>query len=395
MDNTIQQESQFTSGVYGKREVVIVRGQGATVWDETGRPYIDCVGGIGVANVGHSHPAIVQAVAEQAQTLLTCPEMFYNDRRAELLARLANVAPDGINRFFLCNSGTEAVEGAIKFARFSTERTGIVAAMRGFHGRTLGSLSATHKAAYRTPFLPLVPDFAHVPFNNIEQLETAVTANTAAVILEVVQGEGGVRVGDAAYFQTARRLCDETGALLILDEVQTGYGRTGRLFACQHLAITPDLLCLGKAIAGGVPMGAIGIGPRVATLPPGIHGSTFGGNPLACAAALAVLDVMEQEQLPARAAELGAYFRERLQAINSPLIREVRGLGLMVGVELKTHAKPVVAALMDSGILALTAGTTVIRLLPPLVITRDDLDRVVEALTAVLSQFAIGEATAA
>lgn len=387
MNNTIQQESQFSSGVYGKRQVVIVRGQGATVWDENGRRYIDCVGGIGVANVGHSHPAIVQAVAGQAQTLLTCPEMFYNDRRADLLARLAAVTPEGIDRFFLCNSGTEAVEGAIKLARFSTGRTGVVAAMRGFHGRTLGSLSATHKAAYRTPFLPLVPGFAHVPFNDTERLATAVTDNTATVILEVVQGEGGVRLGDPAYFQAARRLCDETGALLILDEVQTGYGRTGRLFACEHVGIAPDLLCLGKAIAGGVPMGAIGIGPGVAALPPGIHGSTFGGNPLACAAALAVLDVMEQEHLPARAAELGIYFRDRLQAIDSPLIREVRGLGLMVGVELKVRAKPVVNALMDSGILALTAGTTVIRLLPPLIISREELDTVVDALALTLSHF--------
>jgi acetylornithine/LysW-gamma-L-lysine aminotransferase len=384
--NTIQIESQFSSGVYGKRERVIVRGQGATVWDESGRPYIDCVAGIGVASVGHSHPAIVAAITAQAQTLLTCPEMFYNDRRAELLQRLAGRLPASLDRLFLCNSGTEAVEGAIKFARLSTGRGGVVAAMRGFHGRTLGALSATHKPQYREPFMPLVPGFSHVPFDNIERLETAVTNQTAAVILEVVQGEGGVRLASTDYLQAARRICDERGALLIFDEVQTGYGRTGRWFACEHSGVVPDLICLGKAIAGGVPMGAIGIGPRVTGLTPGVHGSTFGGNPLACAAALATLDVMEQEALPARAAELGAYFLQQLQTIQSPLIREVRGLGLMVGVELKVHAMPIVEALMDRGVLSLTAGTTVLRLLPPLVISRAELDAVVAALTAVLEE---------
>lgn len=384
--NTIQLETQHTSGVYGKRDVAIVRGVGAMVWDEAERPYIDCVAGIGVANVGHCHPAIVQAITAQAQTLLTCPEMVYNDRRAELLSRLTAVTPDGIDRFFLCNSGTEAVEAAIKFARFSTGRPGVVAAMRGFHGRTLGALSATHKAAYRAPFQPLVPEFTHVPFNNIARLETAVTSQTAAVILEVVQGEGGIRPADPAFFQAARCLCAERGALLIVDEVQTGYGRTGRMFAIEHMNVLPDLLCLGKAMAGGVPMGAVGIGACVADLPPGIHGSTFGGNPLACAAALAVLDVMAKEALPARAAALGSHFRQQLAAIQSPFIREVRGLGLMVGVELKVRAKPVVDALIQHGVLALTAGSTVIRLLPPLTISQTALDMVVMALTAVLEK---------
>jgi acetylornithine/LysW-gamma-L-lysine aminotransferase len=234
--------------------------------------------------------------------------------------------------------------------------------------------------------MPLVPGFSHVPFDNIARLETAVTDQTAAVILEVVQGEGGVRPASTEFLQAARRICDERGALLIFDEVQTGYGRTGRWFACQHSGVVPDLICLGKAMAGGVPMGAIGIGPRVTGLTLGVHGSTFGGNPLACAAALATLDVMEQADLPARAAELGAYFLGRLQAIQSPLVRGVRGLGLMVGVELKGHAMPIVEALMDRGVLSLTAGTTVLRLLPPLVISREELDGVVEALTAVLEE---------
>ncbi len=384
--NSIQLESQHTSGVYGKRELAIVRGEGALIWDEEGNEYIDCVAGIGVANVGHCHPAVSAAIAVQAQTLITCQEMFYNDKRAQLLDQLVTILPDGLDRIFLCNSGTEAIEGAIKFARLSTGRTGIVAAMRGFHGRTYGSLSATHKKEYREPFLPLVPGFSHVPFENVEKMRTAVTDQTAAVILEVVQGEGGVRPGSAAYFQAVRQICAETGALLILDEVQTGFGRTGRWFACQHVGVTPDLLALGKAIAGGVPMGAIALGPRMAELPVGVHGSTFGGSPLACAAALATLQVIQEENLVERSAELGAFFQARLQQIDSPLIREVRGVGLMVGIELKVRATPIVNELMARGVMTLTAGPTVLRLLPPLVITQAQLDAVVEIMEAILAE---------
>ncbi|MDX1687025.1 MAG: aspartate aminotransferase family protein [Candidatus Promineifilaceae bacterium] len=378
-------EEQYTSGVYVKRDRTIVRGRGARVWDEAGREYVDCVAGIGVANAGHCHPAIAEAIAEQAETLLSCPELFYNDRRARLLERLAEVTPGDVDRFFLCNSGTEAVEGALKFARLATGRSKVVAAMRGYHGRTLGALSATYDKKYRRPFVPLVPGFTHVPFDNVERAEKAVDEETAAVLVEIVQGEGGVRPGSPAYFQALRRLCDERGALLIIDEVQTGFGRTGRWFACEHVGVTPDLLCMGKAMAGGVPMGATGIGRRVTGIGPGAHSSTFGGNPLACAAALAALDVYEQEALPARAAEMGARFRRRLEAIDSRLIREVRGLGLMMGIELRIRAMPIVEALMEEGVLALTAGSTVLRLLPPLIIEWEDLERGAEAIEEVLA----------
>lgn len=378
-------EEQFSSGVYVKRDRVIVRGRGARVWDVEGRTYVDCVAGIGVANAGHCHPAITGAIAEQAQTILSCPELFYNDRRARLLERLAEVTPGDVDRFFLCNSGTEAVEGALKFARLATGRSKVVAAMRGYHGRTMGALSATYEKEYRRPFAPLVPGFTHAPFDNVERAEEAVDEETAAVLVEIVQGEGGVRPGSAAYFQALRRLCDEQGALLIVDEVQTGFGRTGRWFACEHMGVVPDLLCMGKAIAGGVPMGAVGIGRRVEGLRPGAHSSTFGGNPLACAAAVAALDVYEEEGLPERAAELGAWFRRRLEAVDSRLIRQVRGRGLMVGIELRVRARPVVEALMDEGVLALTAGSTVLRLLPPLVIEREELERVAQAIEEALA----------
>jgi acetylornithine/LysW-gamma-L-lysine aminotransferase len=379
-------ENEFSSGVYAKRDVAIVRGSGARIWDADGRSYIDCVAGIGVANIGHSHPVLVKAITEQAQRLITCQEMFYNDRRAELLEKLANIFPPGLNRFFLCNSGTEAIEGAIKFARLSTGRSNIVATQRAFHGRTLGALSATHKSKYRDPFVPLVPGFSHVPFGQFQPLAAAITDATASVILEIVQGEGGVRPGTTAYFQAVQELCNERGVLLIVDEVQTGFGRTGRWFAFEHMGIQPDIVCMGKAMAGGVPMGAIALGPRVVSLPASVHGSTFGGNPLACAAALATLHILLEEGLIARAADLGAYFMQRLQAIESPLIREVRGLGLMIGLELKARVMPLVKALSQQGVQVLTAGPTVIRLLPPLVISRQELDEVIAAVTEVLHE---------
>jgi len=354
------------------------------VWDAEGREYIDCIGGHGVANVGHANPAVAQAIAEQAQRLSVCPNGFYNDQRARLLAELVRIAPPGLEQVFLCNSGAEAVEAALKFARLSTGRTRVVAAMRGFHGRTLGALSATWRKQYREPFEPLVPGFTFAPYNRLERMEQAVDEETAAVILEVVQGEGGVIPGDGDYLRGVQALCRERGALFIADEVQTGFGRTGRMFACQHHGLQPDIVCLAKAIAGGLPMGAVLIGERVGEIPRKAHGSTFGGNPLACAAALATIDYIESEGLPQRAAELGARMMDGLRAIPSPLVREARGLGLMVGVELKCRAAPHLAKLAERGVLALSAGATVMRFLPPLVIGAEEVDAVVERAAAVL-----------
>lgn len=379
-------ESQYTSGVYAKRDLVITHGQGATLYDEDGNAYIDCVGGQGAANLGHAHPAIIAALAEQSQQLISCPEMFYNPQRAALEEKLIGIAPKNMQRIFLTNSGTESVEAAFKFARYTTKRRKIIATMRGFHGRSMGALSATWNKHYREPFMPLVPDFQHLPYNNLDKLEAALDDGTAAVILEVVQGEGGVHLGTSDYLQGAQSLCRERGVMLIIDEVQTGWGRTGKLLALEHHDLQPDLVTLAKSIAGGVPAGAVLIGERVGELSPGIHGSTFGGNPLAAACALAALDVQEKEQLPQRAAELGAYVLEELQKIESPLIREVRGLGLMIGIELKQKVAPYLQALTEKGILALPAGMTVIRLLPPLVIEKEQLDEVIAVLKEVLSE---------
>ncbi|HMB25344.1 MAG TPA: aminotransferase class III-fold pyridoxal phosphate-dependent enzyme, partial [Anaerolineales bacterium] len=279
----------------------------------------------------------------------------------------------------------EAVEAAFKFARISTGRKNFVVAMRAFHGRTYGALSATFNRKYRDGFEPLVPGFCHVAYNNIEALEKAVNDETAAVILEVVQGEGGVYPATAEYIQAARRICDERGALLIVDEIQTGFGRTGKMFAIQHYGVTPDLLTCAKSLAGGVPMGAVLIGHNVKNLTPGVHGTTFGGNPLACAAAIAALTVIQEDDLPGQSAAKGKYLMEKLQGINSPNIREVRGLGLMIGIEMKQKVAPYLKALQDKRIIAVNAGMSVIRLLPPLVITYEQIDHLVDVLTEVIA----------
>jgi acetylornithine/LysW-gamma-L-lysine aminotransferase len=379
----IASENKHTSGLYTKQPIVFVRGQGASLWDADGNEYIDCNSGHGVANLGHAHPKVAAAIAEQSIQLVTLFETFCNDKRAALMEKITSLVP-GLDKVFLCNSGTEAVEAALKFARLSTGRKNVIAAMRGFHGRTMGALSATFNKKYKEVFEPLVPGFSHVAYNNIEALDTAVTDQVAAVILEAVQGEGGVYPADPEYLQAARRICSERGALLIIDEVQAGLGRTGKMFAFQHSGITPDIVCVAKSLAGGLPMGAVLFGEAVKNLAPGLHGSTFGGNPLSCAAALAALTVIEEEDLPDQAAAKGAYLMEELKSIESPLIREVRGLGLMVGIEIKQKVASYLQALQEWRILALNAGLTTIRLLPPLVITREQLDRVVAALKEVL-----------
>lgn len=378
-------EDRHTSGLFAKRKLTLVRGEGLRVWDDRGREFFDYSAGYAVASIGHANPVLAEAVAEQSRRLISCTEIFYNDKRALLQRKLASLLPDGLDRFFFCNSGTEAVEAAIKFARMSTGKTDFVATYRAFHGRTLGSLSATHKRDYREPFEPLVPGFSHVRFNDIEAMAGAITEKTAAVIVEPVQGEGGVHPADPEYFRALRRLCDERGVLLILDEIQTGFGRTGAWFAFQHYGIVPDLLCLGKAIAGGVPMGALCIGPKIARVIRGAHGSTFGGNPLACAAALAAIRYIEENNLVENARERGEEFIAKLRTIHSPAIREVRGLGLMIGIDLKEKAQKYLQALQDQHrILALLAGPTVMRFLPPLTLTSKDVDRAIGAVRAVL-----------
>ncbi|HEY8757535.1 MAG TPA: aspartate aminotransferase family protein [Candidatus Limnocylindria bacterium] len=385
MADAIRREAAHTSGLYQKRDLALVRGDGAVVWDEAGRQFIDCVGGQGSGNLGHANAAVADALAAQARTLSFCTELFYNDRRAELYDRLARILPSSLDRIFLCNSGTEAVEGALKFARLATKRTKVVATMRGFHGKTMGALSATWGPEYRELFGPLLEGFSHIPFNKVEALDAALTTDTSAFIVEMVQGEGGVRPATREFIAEAARLCRERGVLLVVDEVQTGFGRTGTMFAIEQFGIVPDVLCLAKSIAGGIPMGAIAFSRALGELPKRSHSTTFGGNPLACAAAVATIDEHLRLGLAAAAAERGRQLHEGLVSIESPKIREVRGLGLIQGIELKENAGPTLKGLQDHGVLALGAGPTVVRYLPPLVISSAQIDAVIDATRAALA----------
>ena len=381
--NSSEQEKSFGIGVYASRGITLAKGSGATIWDDQGREYIDCTAGIGVASVGHGNVELVEAIEKQARDLITCAGVFPNDTRGQCMEKLVSISPEGLDRVFLCNSGTESIEGAIKFARQSTGRSNVVSAMRGFHGRTLGALSATAKKDYQEPFQPLVPGFVHAPYNRIDAFDQVINENTAAVVLELVQGEGGVRPADREFVSAVAEFCSSRGALLIIDEIQTGFCRTGRMFACEHYGVTPDILCLAKGMAGGVPMGAILVNDKVKTAI-GTHGSTFGGNPLACAAFLATVKIMEQQELAQRAAELGDEFVRKLIENQPKIVREVRHLGLMIGIELRKKAIPIIKQMQEQGILVLPAGSTVIRLLPPLVIEKKQLDVALEALVSVL-----------
>ncbi|MEW5960677.1 MAG: aspartate aminotransferase family protein, partial [Chloroflexota bacterium] len=342
----------------------------------------------GWANVGHSHPAISAAIQAQAEILVASQESSYNDQRALWMHELAQMLQNSLNWsdcvIHPSNSGTEANEAALKFARFHTGRKGFVAANRGFHGRTLGALSVTANKKYRDPFEPLLPGVTHVPYNNIEAMAEVVGDDTAAVIVEIVQGEGGVYPGSTEYFRSLRELCTARGALLIIDEIQTGVGRTGRWLACEHHGLSPDVVTLGKSIGGGLPLGVTAWRRELGKFETGAHGSTFGGGPLVCAASRAVIKVMAEEKLPERADALGAWLLGELRGLSSSQVREVRGLGLMIGLELRGKVTPVLQQLMERGVWALPAGLNVLRLLPPLVIEQADLERVVSTIGKLL-----------
>ncbi|MFH1194645.1 MAG: acetylornithine/succinylornithine family transaminase [bacterium] len=378
---SLQQKYEFD--VYPKRDLVIVKGKDAKLWDDNGNEYIDMAAGIGVANIGHANQKVTDALKKQAETLTVCPGTFYNDTKALFLEKLISIAPKNLGKAFLTNSGAEAMEGAIKFARITTKKTKFVFAMKGFHGRTMGALSATYKPEYREGFEPFLPGFSNIPYNNFEKLAAAIDEDTAGIILELVQGEGGINIGDKEYFTAVRKLCDEKGILLIIDEIQTGFCRTGKMFAIEHFGIEADMMTVAKSIGGGFPMGAILCSEKI-KVATGKHGSTFGGNPLACAAGLASIDFMLENKLWEQAEAKGKYFVDKLSLQSLSKVREIRRLGLMVGIEIKEKVQPILMELMNRGVVALPAGTTVLRLLPPLVISYEDLDKVSEILVNIL-----------
>ena len=382
-------EQNVMSNVYAKKPVVIVKGKADLVWDINGDEYIDCTGSYGSCIVGYCHPKVVEAITSQSQKLTSCHGFMYNDSRSEFLERIAKIAPDDLQKVFLSNSGSEAVECALKLARKYTGKKEIIAMMGAYHGKTFGSLSATWDRKYRDPFMPLVPEIKHVPYGNIEKLTENVGAQTAAVIAEPIQGESGVKVPPEDYLKNLREVCDEKSVLLILDEIQTGFGRTGKTFAFQHFGIVPDITCLAKGVAGGIPIGlTLSRKEIMASLKIGEHSTTYGGNPLACAAAVATIDVLEQENLPEKARVNGQYFTSRLNELKDTheIIREVRGRGLMIGVETRFEVLDYILGSIAKRVLILDAGRNVLRFLPPLIISREHIDRTIEVLDQVFGE---------
>jgi LysW-gamma-L-lysine/LysW-L-ornithine aminotransferase len=385
----METENRYLANVFSKKPIVITRGKGALLWDINGLEYVDCASSYGVAALGHCHPKVTAAIKAQAEQLITCHGCYYNDKRAEFIEKLVKITPKGLDKAFLSNSGAESVECAIKLARKFTGKPEIIALMGAFHGKTMGALSATWDKKYREPFMPLIPEVKHIPPDNAEKVREVITDKTAAVLMEPIRGEGGVRVPPEGYLKTVREICDEKGILLIFDEVQTSFGRTGKLFGCQNWNVTPDVMCLAKPFAGGLPIGITVARENImSSLKVGEHSTTFSGSPLVCAAGCAAIDALLEEKLADKAAVNGKYFKSQLEELMAKhkIIKEVRGLGLMLGMESRFDVHNIILKTQSKGVLVLDAGRTVVRLLPPLVIEKTQIDKVIAVLDTVLGE---------
>ncbi|OED30828.1 aspartate aminotransferase family protein [Methanosphaera sp. WGK6] len=370
---------------YGRYDLVIDHAHGSIVYDKEGKEYIDCVAGIAVNSIGHTHKRVTETLTEESKKLIHVSNLYYTEEQASYAERIVKLSPH--DKVFFCNSGAEANEGAIKLARKYTGKSEIIAMNDSFHGRTLTTITATGQPKYQKGFGPLPEGFIHVDYNDIKQIEDAITENTAAVLVEPIQGESGVRVPDEDYLPELRKLCDEKGILLIFDEVQTGFGRTGKLFASELTNTVPDITTCAKAVAGGLPMGLVLARAEVAdAFTPGTHASTFGGTALVCAVASTVLDIYEDEKLVEKSYENGKYFLEKLEALREKhdCIVDIRGRGLMVGVEVNYQCGDLVAEAQEKGVLINVANGSVIRFVPPLIITKKELDKVVEVIDEIL-----------
>jgi len=387
----IDQAENVITKTYKRFPIVITRGQGCTLWDDEGRSYTDFVAGIAVCNLGHAHPRISKALVNQAGTLWHVSNLYYTVPQVELAKWL--VEHSFADRVFFCNSGAEANEAAIKLARKYFKEKGqnrrfkIIAMERSFHGRTMATLSATGQDKIKKGFEPVLEGFSFVPFNDINALKNQIDAETCAVMVEPIQGEGGVRCPDPEYLKAVRQLCDETGTLLIFDEIQTGIGRTGRLFAYEHFAVEPDIMTLAKALANGLPIGAmLATEAAAAAFGVGSHASTFGGTPVVSAASLEVFKVLEEENIVERCSKIGAYFKERLLWLKSrhESVADVRGLGLLLGMKLKTKGEPVVNTCMEKGFLINCIQENILRFIPPLIIAKEQIDALMACLDEIL-----------
>ena len=382
-------EDQFMGNLYQRFPVTIEKGAGAHVWDVDGKEYIDCMGGYGVALVGHQNKRVNDAIKQQVDKIITVHSSLYNKTREEFLKILIRLAPEKLTQVHLNNSGAEAIEAAIKFARKFTGKKGMVGMKGSYHGKSFGALSLTFNPKYRKAFAPLVEKVSFASYGDIESLRSVIDDDTAFVILEPIQGESGIIVAPDGFLQQVRKLCDEKGILLIFDEIQAGLGRTGRLWACDHWNTSPDILCLAKGIAGGVPMGATLTRPDIlASMSKGEHSSTFGGNPISCAAGTAALKALTEDGLIENSEKMGKIFREGLEKLKEKhtMIREIRGKGLMIGIELKFEVRNILMGLIEEGVLMLYSGRNILRILPPLVISEEDVTKVLHALDSILTK---------
>ena len=381
-------EDQYLGNLYQRFPVTIEKGFGSHVWDTDNKEYIDCMGGYGVALVGHRNERVVNAIKTQLDKIITVHSSLYSKTREEFLENLMKIAPKGLSQVHLNNSGAESIEAAIKFARKFTGKKGMIAMNGSYHGKSLGALSLTFNPKYRKSFQPLVDKVSFSPYGDIDGLQNTIDDDTAFIILEPIQGESGIHVPPDGFLQKVRKICDENEILLIFDEIQSGLGRTGRMWASEHWETLPDILCLAKGIAGGVPMGATLVRPDIlSVMNKGEHSSTFGGNPLSCSAGTATIQALTQDGLIDNAEKMGKKFREGLDTLKSKhsIIREIRGKGLMIGIELKFEVKDILLEGIKKGVLLLYSGRNILRLLPPLVITDDDVTKSLEILDELLT----------
>jgi len=381
MMQSIESEESYVGNLYQRFPVSIVKGKGCKVWDTKGREYLDCMGGYGVALVGHCNDRVVKAITDQAQNLITCHMSVYNEVRLQFLKKFNNIVSKNLQSSFFTNSGTESVEAALKFSRKFTGKSGILALNGGYHGKTFGSLSVTYNEKYRKSFLPLLQDVRFISYSEVETISEIVSgseSNIGTIIVEPIQGETGIIMPPSNFLKSVREVCTAKGLVLIFDEIQSGLGRTGKMWAGQHWDVEPDIMCLAKGIAGGVPMGIAAMRPEILdSLKVGEHSSTFAGNPLACAAGSAAIDALIEDGLVSNSEKIGKIFKDGLIELKEKykIIRDVRGLGMMLGVELRFDVKDVLLDGIKNGILLLYSGRNILRLLPPLVMDEEEVNK--------------------
>lgn len=381
-------EDSFLINLYQRFPVTIHRAQDATVWDSDGNEYIDCMGGYGVAIIGHCNREVIKAITEQMNKVMVCHMSTYNDSRLQFLSKLKSIAPEKLDRIFFSNSGAESIEAALKFSRKYTQKTGIISMFGGYHGKTFGALSVTYNPKYRKSFNPLLEGVKFVPFGDIPSLTDAIDESTGTVILEPIQGESGIIMPPEGYVKAVRDLCTEKNLVLIFDEIQTGLGRTGKMWAGQNWNAVPDIMCIAKGIASGVPAGVTFVKEEIASsMNLGEHSSTFAGNPIACSAGNATIDTIIREDLVTKASDTGTYFKNKLLELRQkhPIIRDVRGMGMMLALESRFDVRDILMDGIRRGLLMLYSGRTIIRLLPPLVMKKEQVSRAIDIMDDILT----------